>query len=64
MNIFYWWVKVAGGIFWMSGTGWTIFMGGWGIFGWLRVDGHFCGWVRVGGNRWRNIGVTWDGHPF
>ena len=55
---------MAGGIFWMSGTGWTIFMGGWGIFGWMRVDGHFCGWVRVGGNRWRNIGVTWDGHSF
>ena len=50
-DIFYGWVGVGGGIFWVVGDGWTFFMGGWG--GWRYILGGrgwvdiFYGWVEV-----------------
>ena len=41
-----------GGIFWVSGYGWTFFMNEWG---WVNIYG--C--VGVGGFRWRYILGRW-----
>ena len=39
MDIFYEWVGMGGGIFWVAEGVWTYFMGGWDIF-------------QVGGDGW------------
>ena len=59
-DIFYGWVGVGGGIFWVVGDGWTFFMGGWGrvevYSGWAGVGGHF---LWVGGGMFRGDGSEW-----
>ena len=53
VDIFYCWVRVVGGIFWVGGGVWTFFMSRWG---WVEV-GRGIYWV-VGG-WWRCILGGW-----
>ena len=63
MDIFYGWVAVGGGIFWLSGGGRTFFMGELG--GWRHILSEwecadiFYEWVVVAGGIFWLSGVRW-----
>ena len=48
---FLWLLMVCGGIFWVSGGGWTFFMDWWQ---WVGLGGHF---LLVSGDVWERVDV-------
>ena len=47
MDIFYRWIGLSGGMFWVSRVGWVLFIGGGGGWGWVMVYFGGWGWMEI-----------------